>query len=122
MYIKKIKIENFRSINKIELELDKINLFWSSVLNTNVSSCIHICNDRYNSYIRVISVPSDPNIRTTIFKSYVDDTAAWIGYLAKRRDKDNTPYDHNRFGTSQMSYQDKEILKNHLPSIDYITI
>lgn len=49
MYIKKIKIENFRSINKVELELDRINLFYG-LNDAGKSNVLKALNLFFNDY------------------------------------------------------------------------
>ncbi|WGE84265.1 AAA family ATPase [Actinobacillus equuli] len=49
MYIKKIKIENFRSINKLELELDRMNLFYG-LNDAGKSNVLKALNLFFNGY------------------------------------------------------------------------
>lgn len=52
MYIKKIKIENFRSITKAELELDKINVFYglNDAGKSNVLKALNLFFNGYTEY------------------------------------------------------------------------
>lgn len=61
MYIKKIKIENFRSINKIELELDKINLFWglNDAGKSNVLKALNLFFNGYTDHNRLYEFEKD---------------------------------------------------------------